>query len=47
MAELVAAHDAAESATDERERERTPRGATLSELAAERRGYLERDASRE
>jgi len=43
MAELVAAHDAAESAIDERERERKLRGATLRELAAEWLDYLKRE----
>ena len=43
MAELVAAHDAAESAIEERERERKLRGATLRELAAEWLDYLKRE----
>jgi len=43
MAELVVAHDAAESAVEERERERRLRGATLRELAAEWLDYLKRE----
>ena len=43
MAELITAHEAAEAAAEERERERKLRGATLRELAAEWLEYLERE----
>jgi integrase len=43
MAELIAEHDAAESAVEQRERERKLRGATLRELASEWLEYLEHE----